>query len=268
MASTDDYLLGHSAREWNRLEEQHALWGPVLLHDLRSLGLAPGQRVLEVGCGTGTLLDDLATEVGPSGEAAGLELDPASVEVARDRVGSRATVRAGDLRESDLGGPWDVIVARWVFSFLPDPVAAAERLLGALAPGGVLAVFDYNHDALQVWPRDPAIDQVIEAYRAAYGASGGDLWVGATLPGALRRLGVDDVQAHPHVMAGPPGSAVWRWVERFVWEHLSTLREHGLWTDAQHAALEAAWTRAAADDSSTLFSPVLVTVSGRRPREE
>ncbi len=45
------YLLGHGPEEWRRLEAQHALWGPMLLGDLRRAGVGPGDRVSVVGGG-------------------------------------------------------------------------------------------------------------------------------------------------------------------------------------------------------------------------
>lgn len=261
MASTRDYLLGHTAREWDRLDEQHALWGPVLLDELRALGVGPEQSALEVGCGTGALLADLREL---TGHAVGLERDPASAERAAERLGEQAVVRVGDLMEAELGGPYDVVVARWVLSFLPDPQQVVARLAAAVRPGGRLVVQDYNHDGLDVWPQHFAIERVVAAIRSGYAARGGDLWVAAKLPGLFRAAGLREVRVTPHVMAGAPGSPVWGWVERFVLEHLDTWVEGGQLRREEAVAFEQAWTEARADPATTLFSPMVVTVSGVR----
>jgi SAM-dependent methyltransferase len=256
---SEPYLLGHDEREWDRLREQHALWGPALLGDLARAGVGPGQRLLEVGCGTGELLADLARLAG--GRAEGIERDAAAAALAAARPG--AEVRVGDLRIVDLGGPYDAIVARWVLSFLPDPAAVVARLAGALGAGGLLAVHDYDHDALGVFPRRPAVQRVIEAFRAAYRDSGGDLWVAGRLPGAFRAAGLAEIEFVPHVRAGPPGSPVWRWVERFLHEHVHTVVASGHLTPGERAAFEADWAGLVADPEAVLFSPLQVTVLGR-----
>ena len=85
--------------------------------------------MLEVGCGTGVLLADIAELVLPDGVAAGMERSAEAVATARDFLGDRATVIEGDLMDADLLGPWDVVVARWVLSFVPDAGAAVARTL-------------------------------------------------------------------------------------------------------------------------------------------
>ena len=259
--STDDYLLGHSEREWSRLAEQHALWGPLLLEDLQRLGLRAHQRVLEVGCGSGDLLADLARRVG-RGYARGLERDVAAASFAAQRLAGWAAVDQGDLYQADLGDN-DVIVCRWVLSFLADVPAAIRRLVQALRPGGCLVVHDYNHDGLGIWPRHPAIDRVVDAYRQAYRDRGGDLWVAARLPGLLHDAGLHDIRIEPHAMGGSPTSKVWRWVERFLCEHLDTVVQSGHVTAAERAAFDRAWADARNSPHAVLFSPQQVTVSGR-----
>lgn len=260
MNDQDDYLLGHDPEEWGRLEAQHALWGPALLADLRRAGLSTGDRVLEVGCGPGFLLSDLADL---AGSAEGLELDPGAAGAAAARLGDRGRVRAGDLRTAELGGPFDAIVARWVLSFLPDPAAAITRLSAALAPGGLLAIHDYNHDGLGFWPRTPAVDRVIEGFREAYRASGGDLWIAARAPGLMRAAGLHDVQLHPHAIAGAPGSPAWRWVEAFLRKHAPALIDGGQLSADEHAAFLEALDALSTDPAAVFFSPLQVTVLGR-----
>ena len=136
--STDDYLLGHSPREWSRLAEQHALWGPTLVADLHRAGVHDGHTALEVGCGAGDLLEDLVGLLG-AGRVTGVERDPAAAQFAQERVGSGATVHAGDLYSADLG-KHDVVVARWVLSFLADAPGCSRAprpgLTARRGPGG------------------------------------------------------------------------------------------------------------------------------------
>jgi SAM-dependent methyltransferase len=269
MPSTPDYLLGHDDREWSRLHEQHLLWAPTLLPTLAAAGLTPGARVLEVGCGSGELLGDLADVAETHGATHGLERDSRAAEFAARRFAGRAdvTVTQGDLMTFAPAEQFDLIVARWVFCFLPDPTSAIARLASWLAPGGRLVIQDYNHDGIRLFPDRPAVVRCIEGFRAAWKAAGLDLWIGPRLPGLLRAARLDDVQITPHVKAGPPGSDPWRWVERFLHEHIDTIVDEGHLTTEEREAFQQAWDAAAADHVSVLFTPIQVTVSAGRAKE-
>lgn len=257
------YLLGHSRQEHSRLEEQHALWGPALLDTLGQHGLGAGVSVMELGCGAGHLLADLASLVGPDGLARGVERDPAAAAAARERA--RCQVVEGDLLSAPLGGPYRLIVARWVFSFLPDPAAVIERLAPALGPGGRLVIQDYDHDGVGVWPRHPAIVRAIEAYRAAYAAAGGDMWIAAKLPQILLRLGWEVKTLTPDVRCGLPGSAPWVWAKRFLHEHLDTLVEGGHLSAEERLQFEVAWAEREQVPGALLVSPVQLTIVAKPP---
>jgi SAM-dependent methyltransferase len=256
-----NYLLGQRAPEWERLGRQHALWKDTLLQPISALGLHDHASILEVGCGPGALLADLAA-LG-KGRVVGLERDPEAAAEASARLADRAEVRVGDLYTADLDGPWDLIVARWVFSFLPDPLRALERLWHATGAGGYVVVQDYDHDGLGVWPKQGEIDRVIAAFRAAYRARGGDLWIGAKLPQRFATLGAH-AELHPVVRAGHVDAPVWKWVERFLFEHVDTVVADGHLSAAERDEFERAWQRVRSVPGAVLFSPILVTLVARR----
>jgi SAM-dependent methyltransferase len=255
------YLLGHRRQEWDRLEQQHLLWRDSLLDPIRALGMRADAAILEIVCGPGALLAELAT-LG-EGPLAAIELDPEAANVARERLAGRAEVRQGDVNRIDLAGPWDLIVLRWVFSFLPDPRATLARVWAATRPGGYVVIQDYDHDGFAIWPHDPAIERVIEAFRAAYRASGGDLWVGPKLPQWFAELGARP-SVKSEVRADYVDGDVWRWVERFLLEHVDNVVLQGQLTPAEREAFLAAWHRARHTPGALLVSPIQITSIARR----
>lgn len=114
-----------------------AQWPPVLAE---VAGIRPGDRVLDVACGTGILAREAADRAGPTGRVTGLDLNEAMLAVARQ-------LRAGiDWRQGDAGklpfedGAFDVVVSQFALMFFPDQVAALREMWRVLAPRGRLAV--------------------------------------------------------------------------------------------------------------------------------
>lgn len=99
---------------------------------LRMIG-SPRGRLLDVGCGHGLLLDEARTA---GWEGLGLELSARAAAHARDALG--LDVREATLAEVD--GPLDAIVLADVIEHLDDPLAALDRCVALLAPGGTLCV--------------------------------------------------------------------------------------------------------------------------------
>lgn len=145
-------------------------------------GLAPGSRLLEVGCGPGTLaaaarsrgLDVVASE--PDPEMAGL---------ARERLGADVLV-AGlpDLPLPDAG--FDVVVASFVLNHVDDPRAGARELVRVTAPGGVVRA--------TTWTSAPSAQGRL--FRAVLDASG------AVEPVFPRLAEADDFDRSPEGLAG------------------------------------------------------------------
>lgn len=116
-----------------------AVFAPVTAAIVEHAGPAPGQRVLDVGCGSGTLLE---AGVRAGADVVGIDISPVMAQAARDRVPA-ATVLVADAQGADLlteapGQPFDRIVSRFGVMFFEDPTAAFANLRRSCAPGAGL----------------------------------------------------------------------------------------------------------------------------------
>lgn len=112
---------------------------------LTTLDLDAGERVLDVGCGAGSVLLEAADLVGPTGWCLGLDLSPAMVDrAAREAATAGLTnveVVVGDASDPRLPAEsFDVIASSLMLFFLPDPALAVSRWLPLLRPGGRIGV--------------------------------------------------------------------------------------------------------------------------------
>ncbi|MBW2268487.1 MAG: methyltransferase domain-containing protein [Deltaproteobacteria bacterium] len=117
---------------------------------IEAADIRPGQRVLDLGCGTGTLAL-MIRERCPEAEVIGLDPDPKALAIARskaERAGAAVEWRQGfadDLPFED--GSFDRVVSSLVFHHLPPDVvrAALPELRRVLEPGGSVWVLDLSH---------------------------------------------------------------------------------------------------------------------------
>jgi SAM-dependent methyltransferase len=109
-------------------------------HLVRFAGIRPGQRVLDVACGTGVVA---VTAARAGATVSGLDLTPSLLERARENARiSRVTI---DWREGDAealpyeDGAFDAVLSQFGHMFAPRPAVAVAEMLRVLKPGGVLA---------------------------------------------------------------------------------------------------------------------------------
>ena len=140
MSDQDAWQLAHDAAvayEKDFVPAIFAQWPPVLA---QIVGIKPGDRVLDVACGTGVLAREVAARVGPNGRVIGLDLNEAMLAVAR-RLRPDIDWRQGDAGKLPFEGcTFDAVVSQFALMFFPDRIEALREMWRVLVPGGRLAV--------------------------------------------------------------------------------------------------------------------------------
>ena len=143
MATNDEQIAlwnGPSGTTWVAMQERLDIQLlPLGRATMDVLAPCAGERILDIGCGSGQSTIELAERVGPTGRVLGVDVSETLLEVARSRAGDRADFAVGDAQVYQFEPNHDAIYSRFGVMFFADPVAAFTNLAGALRPGGRLA---------------------------------------------------------------------------------------------------------------------------------
>jgi len=226
--ATEPYTHGHHAsvvgQHARRTARRDAAY---LVPHLRA-----GQRVLDVGCGPGTITCELATLVAP-GETHGIDASAAVLQTAREHAAAqphRPHFQRGSVYA--LAYPerhFDVVHAHQVLQHLAHPVEALTEMRRVLRPNGVLAVRDADYATMCAWPERPEIDRWLALYHAVAERNGAEPDAGRRLPSWIRAAGFDAVETTADVVwiSEPAETRNWgrSWADRV--QH-SNLGKHAL----------------------------------------
>jgi SAM-dependent methyltransferase len=193
------------------------LLDPMHRGHIERLGLRPGWRCLEIGCGTGSMSKWLAERVGPGGIAVAADLDPH--RAAEDRVPNLQVCRLDIMEEPLEEGAYDLVTARALLHHLHSPALAIERMAAALKPGGVLISIEPEFLPVSV-AQPEALHAFWQGWLKWSVAAGIDYSLGRKMPGILAAKGLLEIGAEGHTAYFRGGSP---WAEYWI----QTLRELG-----------------------------------------
>ncbi len=265
--SSYTYILGDSRVESERLQRQAELWDPVAHALFDRLRVRRGMRVLEIGPGRGSLHMELRRRV--RGPVDAVERSERFVQhlgavTRRDGFGPGVFWQQ-DLIDAPLPErTYDLVFARWVFLFLPDPEAHLRKLVRALKPGGRIALEDYLRGSMALVPHPPEWDDFTRADRAFFATQGGDVNIGARLPELYRRVGLTVEEVVPTTRTGRPGSPTWKWMTEYFLGVMDRYGELPPFTPEGAKSLRRRWLAAQRQKTSLVIGPTVLDVVGRK----
>lgn len=210
--------------------------------------LRPEHRLLDVGCGPGTITADLGGRVA---EVLGVDPSASVIEEARrDHPG--VAFEVGDLFELDERR-WDVVHAHQVLQHLADPVGALRRM-GEL--GSLVAARDSDYPAFVWTGGDERLHRWLDLYLAVTRHNGANADAGRHLLRWAREAGFDDVRysSSTWTFSTPQDVAWWGdlWADRAVESSFAEQAvAYGLATTDDLADISDGWRAWAADPEAT-----------------
>lgn len=194
MPNQDRYSHGHHesvlrSHTWRTAQNSAAF---LLPH------LTPKQRLLDVGCGPGTITIELAGIL-TSGHVTGIDISNDVIELARASL-KESDVRNVDFRVDNVyelsfdDNSFDVVYAHQVLQHLSDPITALKEMRRVMSDSGLLAVRDSDYGAFSWSPDDPVLDRWMEIYQQLTALNHVDANAGRHLHSWVRKAGFSSLE--------------------------------------------------------------------------
>lgn len=196
-----------------------AIAQPVSAELQRAAHLRPGERVLDVGCGTGLIARQAAVAVGPTGSVTGVDLAPDMIEHARSipaPAGTTIEWHQGDATELPLpDASFDVVLSQMSLMFIGDRPAAVREMRRVLADGGRLVMNTPGPIQPPFELMERAIVDHISADLAGFVRMVFSMHDPDLLVELLRDAGFADVEAHTYTATldlPDPAAFLWQYI--------------------------------------------------------
>ncbi len=160
--------------------------------------LKPGLRLLDLGCGPGSITLGFARTIAP-GEVVGIDLEPEMVQIARRAASEsgRANARFDVADAAELPFPdssFDAAFGHTLLEHVPNPEKIVREVRRVLKPGGFFGARDGDLGGLVIYPSEPLLVESWEIYQRLWRLNGGNPDQGRLQRGLLRAAGLGNLQ--------------------------------------------------------------------------
>jgi ubiquinone/menaquinone biosynthesis C-methylase UbiE len=240
-----------------------AHWGPVVA---AAAGIRPGERVLDVACGTGALTLAAAALASPRGSVVGLDLNPAMLAVARGKSTDVEWREAPAEALPFADAAFDAVVSQFGMMFFADRIAALAEMWRVLRPGGRLAVAVF--DTIENAPGYAALARLLDEL---FGRDLGDALSAPFTLGNARQLATEaeaagiagaEVTTHPGTVRFASVDALVSTERACIWT-LGGLLDDGQFATLRRAATSALRPYVGVDGSVAFAMPALLLTAHR-----
>ena len=155
-----------------------------------------GDRVLDVGCGSGTITRDIAALVGAQGVVVGIDTSQHLIDQANNDHAniSNLSFQLADINNYSAAGLFDVVTSARVLQWLSNPEQVLIKMKALLKPGGLLTILDYNHEQVEFSPAIPLSMKVFyDAFLTWRSDAGMDNAIGDNLGKLFNSIGMKDI---------------------------------------------------------------------------
>lgn len=223
--------------------------------------LSPGQDLLDVGCGPGTITRDFARAVAP-GRVVGVDSEASVIQqAAAESTENNLTFQVGDayaLPFEDCS--WDVVHAHQLLQHLSDPVSALVEMRRVLRPGGIAAVRDADFAGFIWYPADALLDRWLALYHAVTARNAAQADAGRRLLSWVHAAGFTDavMTSATWTFADPEARTWWGglWADRVELSDFATQAvAYELSTPSELAVIAEAFRRWAGQPTGAFIVP-------------
>lgn len=238
---------------------------------LDRVGVSPGWRCLDLGCGPVGILDLLSVRAGPTGQVIALDADPVFLEharlLARERGRANIEFVQGDAYETGLPrGSFDFVHVRFVASTVGRHQDLIAEAVALACPGGMVALQEPDISTLKCYPPHPAWDRLAQVLDQAFISVGSDVRLAQQLYRLVRRAGLENVQYRPFLVGFRSDDRMADYLPATVDSLRRTILRHQLIDEEELDVALAACRRHLADPDTVSTYVTVAQVWGRRPR--
>ncbi|MBW4649842.1 MAG: methyltransferase domain-containing protein [Kastovskya adunca ATA6-11-RM4] len=231
--------------------------------------LQPGMKLLDCGCGSGTITLGFAKIIAPS-TAIGTDIESSQVGLAWENAQSQGIsnveFREGSVYELPFSDrAFDAAFSHAVFEHLQSPLKALQELFRVLKPGGVLGLRSPDWGGFLIAPSNPELDRAITYYKLLQEKNGGNPYVGRHLRALLREAGFTDIKASGSYECYEDLSTIAEYLAlRIESSDTVDLAVQKGWTDAESLGVMSQALRKWSQHPDGLFAQAWCEVVGRK----